>query len=164
MDVASILAPSSIRCEQKCTSKKHALELLSRMLAAAAGDVSTGQVLDGLAARERLGSTGLGASVAMPHTRVSGIDKSVGAFLRLAVPVTFDSPDGLPVDLLFGLLVPDDSTPSELKALRELVKKLRDPDLQRELRQSNDPQVLYELLTDGLTVIRPTPVHRTTGA
>ena len=164
MDVANILAPTSIHCELQCTSKKHALELLSRMLATAAGNVSTGEVLAGLAARERLGPTGLGASVAMPHMRIAGIDRSVAAFLRLAVPVPFDSPDDLPVDLLFGLLVPENSSAAELKELRELVKKLRDPDLQRELRRTDDPQELYELLTDGMTVIRPRPVHRTTGA
>ena len=80
------------------------------------------------------------------------------------MPVPFDSPDDLPVDLLFGLLVPENSSAAELKELRELVKKLRDPDLQRELRRTDDPQELYELLTDGMTVIRPRPVHRTTGA
>jgi nitrogen PTS system EIIA component len=163
MDVANILAPTSIHCEPRCTSKKHALELLSRMLAAAAGNLNVGKVLDGLAARERLGSTGLGASVAMPHTRVAGIDVIVAAFLRLAVPVTFDSPDSKPVDLLFGLLVPENSSAAELKELRELVKTLRDPDLQRELRATDDPQALYDLLTDTLTVIRPQPAQQTTG-
>lgn len=162
MDVANILAPTSIHCEPKCTSKKHALELLSRMLAAAAGGLSAGKVLDGLAARERLGSTSLGASVAMPHTRVTGIGVIAGAFLRLTIPVTFDSPDDKPVDLLFGVLVPDDSSAAELKELRELVKKLRDPDLQRELRATDDPQALYDLLTDTLTVIRPLPVQQIT--
>lgn len=134
------------------------------MLAAAAGNVSTGKVLDGLAARERLGSTGLGAAVAMPHARLSGIRRNVGAFLRLAIPVPFDSPDDLPVDLMFGLLVPEDSSLDEIRDLRALVKTLRDPDLQRELRRSNDPQMLYELLTDNLTVVRPASVHRTTDA
>ena len=145
MDVGSILVPSSVRCEPQCTSKKNALELLSRMLAEA-GNVTSGQVLDGLAARERLGSTGLGASVAMPH-----------------VPVSFDSPDGLPVDLLFGLLLPADATAAELTELRELVKKLRDPDLQLKLRAADDPDEIYDLLTDNLTILRPTPIHRTSG-
>ena len=163
MDVATILTPSSVRCEAQVTSKKHALELLSRMLAAAAGGAKAGKILDGLAARERLGTTALGASVAMPHARVSGIERSVGAFVRLAEPVAFDALDGRPVDLLFGLLVPESSTAAELKEIRELVKKLRDPDLQRELRASDDTQVLYDLLTDNLTIIRPSPVQRTTG-
>ena len=161
MDVANILARSSVRREPQCTSKKHALELLGHMLAAAAGAASTGAILDGLAARERLGSTALGASVAMPHTRLAGIHRSIGAFLRLDVPVAFDSPDEQPVDLLFGLLVPEDST-TELKELRELVKKLRDPDLQRELRAADDPDLLYDLLTDTLTGIRRAPMPRTT--
>jgi PTS system nitrogen regulatory IIA component len=163
MDVARILERSSIRCEPRVTSKKHALELLSQMLADA-GSLSAGRVLDGLAARERLGSTGLGASVAMPHTRMTGVEHSVGAFLRLAEPVDFDAPDAQPVDLLFGLVVPESSTAAEMKEIRQLVKKLRDPELQRRLRATADPAALYELLADVLTVIRPTPVQRTTGS
>ena len=134
------------------------------MLSAAAGNVSTGKVLDGLAARERLGTTGLGAAVAMPHTRLSGIRRNVGAFLRLAIPVPFDAPDDLPVDLMFGLLLPEDSSLDEIEELRALVNKLRDPDLQRELRRSSNPQALYELLTDNLTAVRRQPVQRTTEA
>ena len=164
MDVANILAPTSVQCEPQCTSKKHALELLSGLLAAGADNVSTGEILGGLAARERLGSTGLGASVAMPHTRLAGVSRITGAFLRLAVPVPFDSPDHRPVDLLFGLVVPEASSAAEIKELRELVKKLRDPDLQRELRATDDPRVLYELLTDSLTVIRARPAQRTSDA
>lgn len=164
MDVANILAPTSVHCEPQCTSTKHALELLSGMLAAAADNVSTSEILSGLAARERLGSTGLGASVAMPHARIAGVSRITGAFLRLTVPVPFDSPDHQPVDLLFGLVVPEASSAEEIKELRELVEKLRDPDLQRELRATDDPRVIYELLTDSLTVIRARPAQRTRGA
>jgi len=163
MDVATILAPSSVRCEAQVTSKKQALELLSQMLATAAGHSKPAAVFHGLAARERLGSTGLGASVAMPHTRLAGVERMVGGFLRLREPVSFDSADGLPVDLLFGLVVPEGSNPAQLRAIRELVKKLRDPGLQKKLHGTDDPGTLYALLTETLTVDRPSPVQRTTG-
>lgn len=161
MDVAAILAPRSIRCAARVSSKKAALEVLSTMLAEAAGGIDAGAVLDGLTARERLGSTGLGAAVAMPHARAPGIEHSVGAFLRLDEPVEFDSPDGAPVDLLFGLLVPESATPEDLEELRELVKKLRDATLQSELRGADDDETLYRLLTDGMTVIHPAPARST---
>jgi PTS system nitrogen regulatory IIA component len=161
MDVAGILTPSSIRCEQRVSSKKYALELLSTMLADAASGIDAGTVLDELAARERLGSTGLGAAVAMPHARAPGIEHSVGAFLRLDEAVEFDSPDGNPVDLLFGLLVPESSTPEDLKELRDLVKKLRDATLQQDLRAAGDSETLYQLLTDGMTTAHPAPARST---
>lgn len=159
MDVAAILAPDSIRREARVSSKKAALDLLSTMLAEAAGGVDAGTVLDGLAARERLGSTGLGAAVAMPHARAPGIGRSVGAFLRLDEAVDFDAPDGNPVDLLFGLLVPESSTPEDIDELRELVKKLRDATLQHDLRDAGDEETLYRLLTDGMAADRFPPAR-----
>jgi PTS system nitrogen regulatory IIA component len=146
MDVARILDPDAVRCAADVRSKKHALDILSEMLAAAAGKSDAGEVLNGLASRERLGSTALGDSVAMPHARLPGLTRPVAAFLRLAAGVDFDSPDGKPVDLLFGLLVPWGSSNQELKELRELAKKLRDPGLQQRLRAAEDAQTLHRLL------------------
>jgi PTS system nitrogen regulatory IIA component len=167
MDVANILDPSSVRCEPQVSSKKHALDLLSQLLGHA-GNVPAGEIADGLASRERLGSTGLGASVAMPHTKMAGIEHNVGAFLRLARAVDFDSTDCEPVDLLFGLLVPEGSTAGELQEIRELVKRLRDPELQRQLRASDNPQALYGVLTDKLNsrqaAHRGPSVRRPTGS
>lgn len=162
MDVAAILAPGSIRRETRVSSKKAALDLLSTMLAEAGG-IDAGTILDGLAARERLGSTGLGSAVAMPHTRVPDIEHTVGAFLRLDEPVEFDAPDGNPVDMLFGLIVPDSSTPEDIDELRELVEKLRDTRLQRELRSADDEETLHRLLTDGMTANHLPPAHSAGG-
>ena len=91
MDVGNILRPESVHCELGARSKKHALELLSEALAETSEAYSAEEILDGLIHRERLGCTGLGRSVAMPHTRVSGLKESVGAFLRLAERVSEDS-------------------------------------------------------------------------
>ena len=149
MDVAGILAPENVRFADDVRSKKHALDVLAELLASAAGQAQAVEVLNALVARERLGSTALGASVAMPHARLPGLDRIVAAFLRLADGVDFDAPDGKPVDLLFGLLLPSGSSEQELDALRELVQRLRDPELQERLRAAEDPDALYRALTAG---------------
>lgn len=151
MNVAKILARENVRFASAATSKKHALELLSEVLAPAAGDVTARAVLEGLTARERLGSTALGDAVAMPHTRTEGVKRSVGAFLRLGKGVAFDAPDGVPVSLLFGLLMPIDCGDNELREFKELIARLRDPVLQGRLRETDNPDELYALLTDSLT-------------
>jgi PTS system nitrogen regulatory IIA component len=137
-------------------SKKHALELLSQALAASSGAANAEEILEGLIQRERLGCTGLGRSVAMPHTRLSGLDQSVGAFLRLDDAVDFDSVDGAPVDLLFGLLVPEDCDDDQIREVRELIERLGDSALQQQLHEAEEPAQLYELLTESLTIIHKT--------
>lgn len=148
MDVARILKPGSVRCEKQAGSKKRALDLLSETLADAADAASASEVLEGLAGRERLGSTALGRSVAVPHARIAGLNSSVAAFLKLNEPVEFDSLDGKPVDLLFALLVPADCAKEDLTAMRELVDWLQDPELQQDLRATNDPETLHHVLTE----------------
>jgi nitrogen PTS system EIIA component len=150
MDISTMLKPRNIRCELSAGSKKHALELLSEALADAVTGPTAGEVLEGLANRERLGSTGLGSAVAMPHARVAGIQESAAAFLKLSEPIEFDSPDGEPVDLLFGLLVPERSSETDLQTLGDLAQKLQDPQLQQKLRSSDDPALLCTLLVDSL--------------
>ena len=156
MDVANILKPESVHCEVDARSKKHALELVSEALADTCEAYSAEEILDGLIHRERLGCTGLGRSVAMPHTRVSGLKDSIGAFLQLNKAVDFDSIDDEPVDLIFGLLVPDDCDDDQIREVRELIEKLGDSVLQQQLRDAEAPAQLYNLLTESLTII-----HRT---
>jgi PTS system nitrogen regulatory IIA component len=105
-------------------------------------------VFDGLVGRERLGSTGLGHGVALPHTRSARIKQAVGAFLHLEKGVDFDSLDRTPVDLLFGLLVPDDAPERHLQTLARLAEMFRDPALCEALRAAAAPPALYELLND----------------
>ena len=145
MDVRSILKVGSIRCETQVKNKKQALDVLSQMLADAANGPSAGEVMSGLVGRERLGSTALGEAVAMPHTRLRGVTSKVAAVLKLSAPVDFGAADGQPVDLLFGLLVPEDSHEAELREVNALIRKLSDPELKRELRSANDPSVLHGL-------------------
>jgi PTS system nitrogen regulatory IIA component len=152
-DAHLILAPHSIRCVDRVTSKKRALDLLSQVLAEAVQGSSAAEILDGLAGRERLGSTALGDSVAMPHMRIGGIEHFIGAFMRLAKPVNFDASDGHPVQLLFGLLIPENASEKQLKEVRVLVRKLRDPALQRALGAATDPRDLYDILAETLNSV-----------
>jgi len=156
MDVASVLSPSRVRSYANARSKKHALELLSEVLTEGLPDIEAEDVADGLIDRERLGCTGLGRAVAMPHTRIDGIDESIGAFIRLDKPVDFDAADGEPVDLIFGLLVPENCDESQVSEIGELIEKLGDRALQQQLHDAQDPIDLYNLLTESLTIL-----HRT---
>jgi PTS system nitrogen regulatory IIA component len=156
MDVAHILSEESVHCETRARSKKHALELLSEALAAASEVYNAEEIFESLIQRERLGCTGLGRSVAMPHARVEGLEESIGAFLRLSEPVDFDSADGEPVDLIFGLLVPAHCDDEQIKEVRELIEKLGDSQLQQRLHDAAEPAELYNLLTESLTIIHKT--------
>ncbi len=149
MDEANLLKPGSVRCETRVSSKKHALEILSELLADAAGGPTAVQVLEGLVNRERLGSTGLGKCVAMPHTKQPGITGKIGAVLKLDEPVDFNAPDGEPVDLLFGLLVPEGADANEVAGVLEGVRNLCRPEILRQAR-SCEPKRLYELCSESL--------------
>lgn len=153
MNVSELLELRCVRYEPQASSKKHALDVLATTLANSNEDLKPGIVLEGLVGRERLGSTALGDSVAMPHARIEGIDRSHGAFLRLGNGVDFEASDGKPVDLLFGLLMPMDCSDNEIEDLRQLIEHLRDPILQDQLRQTDRPEDIYALLTDSLTAV-----------
>jgi PTS system nitrogen regulatory IIA component len=158
MEVESLLNRDSVVCNAEVRSKKHALDLLSQLLANTVSTIGASEIFRILASRERLGCTALGEAVAIPHGRVAGIERNVGAFIKLREPVDFDSPDGEPVDLIFGLLVPEECPESKLDDLRQLSIELSDPGLQRQLRYARDADTLYELL--AAIDHRMTPVSR----
>jgi PTS system nitrogen regulatory IIA component len=103
-------------------------------------------VFDSLFARERLGSTGLGQGVAIPHGRIKGLKEAIGAFVRLAQPVPFDAPDGGPVSLVFVLLVPEKATEKHLQILSELAQMFSDKALREAMSRAPDAAALYELI------------------
>lgn len=102
-------------------------------------------IFDSLFAREKLGSTGLGQGVAIPHGRIKGLKHAAGAFLRLANPVPFDSPDGRPVDLLFVLLVPEQATEQHLQILSELAQRFSDRSFREKLQAAADAAAVVAL-------------------
>ena len=105
-------------------------------------------ILESLEERERLGSTGFGQSVAIPHARMDGINRPVAALLRLDEPVDFDAADGLPVELVFGLLSPARSGVTHLQALAAISRLVRDESTQAELKGATSAEALYGLLTN----------------
>ena len=137
-----------IGCQVEAGSKKRVLEAVSRLLAGSSRELTQQGVLDRLLDRERLGSTGLGRGVALPHARMAGISQAVGAFLKLESAVDYDAVDGAPVDLVFGLLVPEEATQEHLDLLGFLASVFSDAELCTRLREDCSPeQVLDELLT-----------------
>jgi PTS system nitrogen regulatory IIA component len=147
--VSEILTADRIACGLAVSSKKRALEKLSELIAGDREDLSAGEVFDCLLARERLGSTGLGHGVALPHGRFPGVDRAVGAFVRLSAGVDYDAIDREPVDLLFGLVLPDGSPEENLRTLASLAELFDDPALRERLRTSERCEDLYQVLAGG---------------
>jgi nitrogen PTS system EIIA component len=145
MNLRSLLAPERVRCQAAARSRKHTLDLIADLLARASGGrVSATQAFDAMVSRERLGCTALGDGVAMPHGRVAGIDAPIGAFMRLATPVDFDTPDDAPVDLVFALLVPESCEACQSAELAALAKLFSDPEFRQRLRGAGSARELYE--------------------
>ncbi len=128
------------------TSKKRVFEQAGLIFENQNG-VARSTVTDNLFARERLGSTGLGAGVAIPHGRIKGLKHPLAAFVRLVEPIPFESPDGQPVSLLIFLLVPEQATQQHLEILSEIAQLLSDREARERLHTEEDRNVLYRLLT-----------------
>ena len=148
MDLIDLLAPSRVVAGAGVTSKKRLLENLARLLADGAGEERERQLFDSLCAREKLGSTGLGLGVAIPHGRTAAIPAATGAFLRLAEPIDFGASDGQPVDLVFALAVPQHFTNQHLLLLSQLAEMFSDAAFCARLRAAADGASLMALLNE----------------
>ncbi len=146
MKLSEILSPDCIRLDADATSKKRVLELASQLLARFDESLSPRGVFDCLIAREKLGSTGLGHGVAIPHGRLPGLDRTIGVFLRTQKGVDFDAPDKEPVDLVFALLVPEESTEEHLQVLASIASYFGSGRSRDALRVDISPQQARELL------------------
>lgn len=146
MKLSEILSSDCIRLDSDATSKKRVLESVSQLLADTDEELSPREVFDCLIAREKLGSTGLGQGVAIPHGRLAGLDKTIGVFLRLPKGVDFDAPDNEPVDLVFALLVPKESTEEHLQVLASIASYFNSKGSGDALRVDITPQKACELL------------------
>jgi len=131
----------------RATSKKCALEYLSNLVANDESALIATEVFDSLVARERLGSTGIGHGVAIPHGRLGNLDHAVSAFMRLEEGVDFDAIDNEPVAYMFALLVPEDSNDEHLHLLAQLAKLFSNPVMREKLRLASNSEELYELLS-----------------
>ncbi|MDD3669283.1 MAG: PTS sugar transporter subunit IIA [Alphaproteobacteria bacterium] len=147
MKIIDILPPDSVVVKPDIQTKKEMLKALSDMAARKTG-VNERVIADALTERERLGTTGIGRGVALPHTRLANLKKIYCAFLKTA-PVDFESVDNKPVDLAFLLLVPEDAGADHLKALARLSRLLRDDAIAAQMRATDDPKALYRLIAEA---------------
>ncbi|MBB3952259.1 PTS IIA-like nitrogen regulatory protein PtsN [Aureimonas jatrophae] len=146
MDLSDLIEQDAIFPSLRSQTKKQVLQDLSERAAALAG-LSPRDVYETVAARERLGSTGIGGGIAIPHGKIAGLSRIRGVFGRLAKPVDFDSLDDQPVDLVFLLLAPEDSGADHLKALSKIARLLRDPSVLGQLRALHDATTIHNLMT-----------------
>lgn len=144
--LASILPPAQVLVGVDATSKKRAFEEAGLLFENLHG-LSRALITDSLFARERLGSTGLGHGVAIPHGRIKGLKEAIGAFIRLAQPVPFDAPDGNPVSLVFVLLVPEKATEKHLQILSELAQMFSDKALREAMSRAAEAAALHQLIS-----------------
>ena len=148
MQISELLNSERIAAQQDSSSKKRSLEILSELLGSALSDFTEGEIFDSLIGRERLGSTGLGAGVALPHGRVNGLREPIGALAVLRQGIDFDAIDSKPVDLLFALLVPEESTDEHLQILARLAAMFSDQDFCMRLRDCRDSDQCFELVNN----------------
>ena len=145
MTLTDLVAPNAILPALKANSKKQAIQ----ELAARASEL-TGQneraILEILLQREKLGSTGVGNGIAIPHGKLPKLGRLFGLFARLERPIDFESLDGQPVDLCFLLLAPEAAGADHLKALARVARLLRDAEIARKLRESRDADAIYAVL------------------
>ena len=145
MEIEDLITPARVMPRLKATSKKHVLQELAKRAAELTG-LHERAVFDVLLERERLGTTGVGNGIAIPHGKLGKLSRLVGLFARLDRPIDFDALDGQPVDLIFVLLAPEGAGADHLKALARVARLLRDPEVVNKLRESRDAQAIYAVL------------------
>jgi PTS system nitrogen regulatory IIA component len=141
------LLEERIGCDVAAASKKRVLEQLGLRLAESVPELTQDLVFDALLERERLGSTGLGKGIALPHARMTEVDQAMGAFIKLTKGIDFDAIDGEPVDLAFAMLVPQEATDEHLQLLSTLARMFSDERFCTELRQAESDHHLFLLIS-----------------
>ncbi len=149
MLLEQIIKPDSVLCNAQARSKKHCLEILSELLVRPVPEINSEDIFERLVERERLGCTSLDQGVAFPHCRVEGLHTTIAALIRLSEPVDFDSPDGELVDLVFGLMVPEEINESHQANIRSIADLLGDQTLRQKMRDATTSNELYDSLIDS---------------
>jgi PTS system nitrogen regulatory IIA component len=144
--ISRLLPESNVMLDLPASSKKRAFEQAGLLFENQQG-IARAKVFDCLFAREKLGSTGLGQGVAIPHGRIKGLKEAVGAFVRVAEPIPFDAPDGQPVALMIFLLVPEQASQTHLDILSELAQMLSDKSFREALLTATDASAVHQALT-----------------
>jgi PTS system nitrogen regulatory IIA component len=150
MDLSDLIKPDAILGSLKANSKKQVIQALAEKAAEMTG-IDERQIFETLLQREKLGSTGVGGGIAIPHGKLAKLDRIFGLFARLPKPVDFEALDDQPVDLVFLLLAPEGAGADHLKALARIARLFREPGVVSKLRASSDKSALYAVLTEGAT-------------
>ncbi len=145
--ISKILPAENVILDADSSSKKRVFERVG-ILFENTRQIARSQVFDSLFAREKLGSTGLGQGVAIPHGRIKGLRDAIGAFVKTQAPIPFDAPDGQAVNLIFVLLVPERATDLHLQLLGELAQMFSDKSFREQLQNSDDPATIHQLFAD----------------
>lgn len=148
MTLIDLLSPAAVISPLRANGKKQALLELAQQAAQLTG-LSERDLFEALLQRERLGSTGIGDGIAIPHGRMAGIDRLVGLFARAEKPIDFDALDGQPVDLIFVLIAPEGAGADHLKALARVARVLRNPAILEQVRAARDPAAIYAILSES---------------
>ncbi len=147
--LAQLLTPERTACQVPGLSKKRLFETLARIISEDQLSLSYDEVFSQLIARERLGSTGLGEGIAIPHCRIGNCSQPMGTLLTLSEPIDFDAPDNQPVDLVFALLVPEEAHQQHLETLASLARLFSQPDFCEALRNTKSADDLYSLAVNA---------------
>lgn len=148
MDLSDLLDEKAVVGSLRAATKKQALQSLAEKVAAVSS-LDERLVYEALLQRERLGSTGVGHGIAIPHAKLAGAQRIIGVFARLEKPVDFEALDDEPVDLVFVLVAPETAGADHLKALARVARVLRDPAIGNKLRGTSDPTALHTILTSS---------------
>ncbi|PSF05967.1 PTS IIA-like nitrogen-regulatory protein PtsN [Marinobacter fuscus] len=148
LTIDKILAPELTLCRVPASSKKRVLEFIAERIHYQDETLNDTDIFNNLVARERLGSTGIGEGIAIPHCRLEGLDRVIGVMMTLEQPVDFDAIDNQPVDLVFALIVPKEATSEHLELLSQLAERFNDSAFCERLRQCEDPSGLFRKMAD----------------
>lgn len=150
MKISDVLSPELTKCSLSGRSKKRIIERLSQLLAEYlnGGNELSDLLFDNFVAREKLGSTGLGKGVAVPHCRTPGVKKIQGCLVKLAQPVDFDAVDDQPVDLIFALVVPEEKNDEHLNTLARIASIMQNDDYRQKLRDCTEDMTLFDTILE----------------
>lgn len=147
MIIQRILTPERTHCGVPGVSKKKTLQLIAEHFSNEVPAINSSELFEALITRERLGTTGLGQGVALPHCRFKTCPEPTGVFMRLEEPIDFDSVDRAPVDLVFALIVPDGDNQEHLEILKSLAERFHNPDILKQFREAPGAAGMFRIIT-----------------
>jgi PTS system nitrogen regulatory IIA component len=147
MEISDILHPDCVLCAVQGTSKKRILELISQIANQHLIDIDQATILASLVSREKMGSTGIGGGIALPHGRLEGLERALAVLVTCQPAIEYDAIDNMPVDIFFAILVPENKAEKHLQTLSSIAAKLSDKDLLKQLRSADTPQKLFQVIS-----------------